>query len=163
MDSLETSSDAGAGAGGGPSSVWDQLDMVEQLDYKQDKSLCSARLVCRNSNKVLRRKDSSGSMLRDLSSLHRANYDICLENVEISLEPGLNTFTMTATAQEVGTYSLVQLSTNILDMELLQDITSTTNPLFSVVSCQPIISLNRDSRELFAGLDNQLVLTVETG
>ena len=160
MESLESSSDGGAG--GGPVNVWDQLDMVEQLDYKQDKSLCSARLVCRNSNKVLRRKDSSGSMLRDLTNLHLANYQICLEALEASLEPGENTLTMTAVAGEEGNYSLVQLSTNILGMELLQDVT-TTGPLFRVVSSQPVISLNRDSRELFAGMDNVLVLTVETG
>ena len=31
----------------------DQLEMVEHLDYKQDKSLSSARLVCRNPSKVI--------------------------------------------------------------------------------------------------------------
>ena len=161
--SLEPDNVTDGGAGGGASGdVEDLLDMMEQLDYKQDKSLCSARLVCRNSSKVLRRKDSSGSMLRDLSQLHRANFTICLESLDVSLQPGLNTITMTAQAGGEGTYSLVQLSTIIHQMELLQDI-ATSSPLFSVVSSQPVISLNRDSRELFAGLDNSLVLTVETG
>lgn len=150
------------GGGGGPGDVEDLLDMIEQLDYKQDKSLCSARLVCRNSNKVLRRKDSSGNMLRDLSNLNRANFNICLESLDTSLQPGLNTINMTAVAGGEGTYSLVQLSTNIHHMELLQDIVS-SGPLFSVVSSQPVISLNRDTTELFAGLENSLVLTVETG
>ena len=68
----------------------DQLDMVEQLDYKQDKSLCSARLVCRNTNKVLTRKDSSGSMLRDLTQQQKADYSTCLETGDIMLEPGDN-------------------------------------------------------------------------
>ena len=158
LESLDTSE----ASGGCPGDVWDQLDMVEQLDYKQDKSLCSARLVCRNSGKVLRRKDSSGSMLRDLSSLHRADYQVCLETNHTSLEPGENTIIMTSEAGGEGNYSLVQLSSNILDMELLQDINA-SGPLFSVVSSQPVIAINRDSRELFAGLDNTLVLTVETG
>ena len=68
--SLEPESLADGGGGGGSGEVEDLLDMMEQLDYKQDKSLCSARLVCRNSSKVLRRKDSSGSMLRDAGQLH---------------------------------------------------------------------------------------------
>ena len=50
-----------------------RLDIVEQLDYKQDKSLCAARLVCRNPGKVLRRKDSSGSILKE-GQLARADY-----------------------------------------------------------------------------------------
>ena len=50
-----------------------RLDIVEQLDYKQDKSLCAARLVCRNPGKVLRRKDSSGSILKE-GQLTRADY-----------------------------------------------------------------------------------------
>ena len=50
-----------------------RLDIVEQLDYKQDKSLCAARLVCRNPGRVLRRKDSSGSILKE-SQLTRADF-----------------------------------------------------------------------------------------
>jgi hypothetical protein len=52
-----------------------KLDMVEQLDYKQVKSLCAARLVCRNSNNVLKRKDSSGSILLQLQ---RGDFSLCL-------------------------------------------------------------------------------------
>ena len=160
--SLEPESLADGGGGGGSGEVEDLLDMMEQLDYKQDKSLCSARLVCRNSSKVLRRKDSSGSMLRDLSNLHRANFTICLESLDTTLEPGINNVSMTALAGGEGNYSLVQLSTCLQQMELLQDLPS-SSPLFRVVSSQPVVSLNRDTRELFAGLDNTLVLTVETG
>ena len=42
---------------------------MEQLNYKQDKSLCATRLVCRNSNNMLKRKASSGIILRDASQL----------------------------------------------------------------------------------------------
>ena len=45
-----------------------KLDIVEQLDYKQDKSLFCARIICKNANKVLKRKDSSGLYSRTASS-----------------------------------------------------------------------------------------------
>ena len=55
-----------------------RLDIVEQLDYKQDKSLFCARLVCKNVNKVLKRKDSSGTILKD-GQLKRGDYSASLE------------------------------------------------------------------------------------
>ena len=39
--------------------------IVEQFDYKQDKNLGSSRILCRNAMQVLKRKDSSGMILRD--------------------------------------------------------------------------------------------------
>ena len=42
-----------------------RLEFFEHFDYKQDKTLSSVRLVCKNATKVLKRKDSSGSILKD--------------------------------------------------------------------------------------------------
>ncbi len=42
-----------------------RLELYEHFDYKQDSSLSSVRLMCRNASRVLRRKDSSGSILKD--------------------------------------------------------------------------------------------------
>ena len=42
-----------------------RLEFHEQVEYKQDKSLSSVKLVCKNAAKVLKRKDSSGSILKD--------------------------------------------------------------------------------------------------
>ena len=46
-------------------SLFFRLEFYEHFDYKQDKSLSSVRLVCKNATKVLKRKDSSGSILKD--------------------------------------------------------------------------------------------------
>ena len=52
-----------------------RLEFYEHVDYKQDKSLSSVRLVCKNATKVLRRKDSSGCMLKDgFGSIHRSDF-----------------------------------------------------------------------------------------
>jgi len=144
----------------GPGSETDMLDMMEQLDYKQDKSLCSARLVCRNTYKVLKRKDSSGSMLRDLSAQQRGDYEHSLKAERVSLTPGANTVQVQTVAGAAGDHSLAQLSIRIKGNEFLEDISL---PLFSVVTSSPEVSLNKGAGELYAGLDNVLDLSVMTG
>ena len=144
----------------GPVSDTDMLDMMEQLDYKQDKSLCSARLVCRNTYKVLKRKDSSGSMLRDLGVQQRGDYEHSLKAETMTLSPGANTVQVHTVAGEMGDYSLAQLSISLQGNEFLEDISL---PLFSVVTSDPVVSLNKGSGELYAGLDNVLDLSVMTG
>ena len=42
-----------------------RLEMCEHFDYKQDKSLASVRLVCKNAARMLKRKDSSGTFLKE--------------------------------------------------------------------------------------------------
>ena len=144
----------------GPVSETDMLDMMEQLDYKQDKSLCSARLVCRNTYKVLKRKDSSGSMLRDLSAQQRGDYEQSLKAETVTLSPGANTIRVHTVAGKKGEYSTSQLSISLQSNEFLEDISL---PLFSVVTSDPVVSLNKGSGELYAGLDNVLDLSVMTG
>jgi len=142
----------------------DQLDIIEQLDYKQDKSLCSARLVCRNTSKALTRKDSSGSMLRDLSSQHKSEYVNCIAAENIVLEPGDNTIELHGVAGTEGKYSMVQMSVKIERAEFLCDIIgSGSSQLYYVISTPPTLALSRHERELYAGLDNCLQLNVETG
>ena len=68
-----------------------RLDIVEQLDYKQDKSLCAARLVCRNPGKVLRRKDSSGSILKE-GQITKADYSGGPIKEDEDFQPGTNTY-----------------------------------------------------------------------
>ena len=138
----------------------DMLDMVEQLDYKQDKSLCSARLVCRNSYKVLKRKDSSGSMLRDSGTHQRGDCTQVVRAEGVTLAPGANTVQVETLAGKSGEYRLVQMSTRIQSNEFLEDL---SHPLFSVVTSSPVVSLNKGTGELYAGLDNVLVLSLQTG
>ena len=125
----------------------DQLDIIEQLDYKQDKSLCSARLVCRNTSKAFTRKDSSCSMLRDLSSQHKSEYVNCIAAENIVLEPGDNTIELHGVAGTEGKYSMVQMSVKIERAEFLCDIIgSGSSQLYYVISTPPTLALSRHER-----------------
>jgi len=138
-----------------------KLDIVEQLDYKQDKSLCAARLVCRNSNNVLKRKDSSGSILRDASQLQRGDYSLCLEKDNVLLEPGTHTYKVDTVASQEGKYMMTQMSVQMQQLDLIHNIG--TQASFNVTSSPPVISLNRERSELFAGLECPMVLSILTG
>jgi len=138
-----------------------KLDIVEQLDYKQDKSLCAARLVCRNSNNVLKRKDSSGSILRDASQLQRGDFNLCLEVENVLIEPGNHTYKVETMAGKEGKYMMTQMSAQMQQMDFLHSVGS--KAFFTVTSSPPIISLNRESKELYAGVESSMLLNVWTG
>ena len=114
--------DDGEEEGEDPSSVEpNKLDIVEQLDYKQDKSLFCARLVCRNANKVLRRKDSSGTILKD-GQLKRGDYSSCLSVDHLVLEPGTSKYLVKATAGTEGKYTMTQMSIQLKQLDFLDSI-----------------------------------------
>ena len=125
----------------GPDSVkWvDVLKLREIRDYKQDRSLSAVRLVCRNSAFVLRRKESTGSMLSSSSTdscqdVTKSDYSLAFtnkmvhskedKNVDqtsssmIALNPGRNRVHLTAVAGSVGEYMLTQLSITAFDEKL---------------------------------------------
>ena len=139
-----------------------RLDIVEQLDYKQDKSLMAARLVCRNPGRVLRRKDSSGSILKEGGVVRRATYGPCLEARDMELVPGTQTYRLTTVAGEEGRYQLLQLSVALQPgLELLADLPSL--PSFTVTSVRPAVALHRTGGDLWAGLRCSVLLSVHTG
>ncbi|CAB4059526.1 TRAPPC10 [Lepeophtheirus salmonis] len=69
----------------------DFLDIRQELDSNQDRTFNSARLVCENINRILRRKDSSGYILKDGCSVEKSisEYRFVCSNVLIT--KGLNT------------------------------------------------------------------------
>ena len=138
-----------------------RLDIVEQLDYKQDKSLCAARLVCRNPGKVLRRKDSSGSILREAAGLARADYTRCLEAREVEVLPGTHTYTLATVAGPEGRYLLAQLSLSLRQLCLLAPLPA--RAAFTVSSLRPAVAVTRAGAELHAGLESAMVVSVHTG
>ena len=134
---------------------------MEQQDYKQDKSLCAARLVCRNSNNVLKRKDSSGSILRDASQLQKGDFSLCLDMENVLIEPGTHTYKVETLAGQEGKYMMTQMSAQMEQIDFIHNIGPKT--FFTVTSSPPIISLNRESKELYAGVESSMVLNVWTG
>jgi len=138
-----------------------KLDIVEQLDYKQDKSLFCARLVCRNSNRVLKRKDSSGTILKD-GQLKRGDYTFCLSTEDLVLEPGVHKYIIKAKAGEEGRYTMTQMSIQLKQLDFLHSIT-TAGQRFQVTSEPPVIVVNKGEGDLYAGVTNAMVLSVFCG
>ena len=110
-----------------------KLSLFHQLAIRcstfQDKSLSGARVVCKNANRFLRRKDSSGSMLKEgvarrgnFSSSFVVEHDDSLG--DRILKSGPNTIVLRTKAGPVGVYSLQQLSVQVFKkkLDLLADI-----------------------------------------
>ena len=117
---------------GTESDKWvEALKLREIRDYKQDRNLSAVRLVCRNSAFILRRKDSTGSMLSSGSTdnypdiaksdfkyafstepilSEKGDMDQIVPSNVIALNPGRNRVNLTTVAGAIGEYSLRQLS-----------------------------------------------------
>ena len=165
VSTASTVSNAGdeVGAGGQEGeAVTGDLEVGPQLDYKQDGSLCAARLVCRNSGQLLRRKDSSGLLAADCPA--RADYTECLEAGELVLQPGENWVEVRGRVGREGEYRPCQLSARLAQLDLLQGCPSLAGPAVKVVTRPAVVSLVRlPNTELYAGLESQLSLRVEAG
>lgn len=87
------------------------------MDIREDRSLSAARLVCVNSGHLLKRKDSSGAILKDGGSYaSKINTQFGLFNVEeVVLNPGNegNKIKVRGKLGDVGTYKVVQLAVKV--------------------------------------------------
>ncbi len=80
-----------------------RLVIAEQFDFKQDKSLSSVRLVCHNASAILKRKDSSGSILRDGSAKKGSFlYKMATSPGPVTIQPGLNSIVLETAAGPVA-------------------------------------------------------------
>lgn len=82
-----------------------RLVIAEQFDFKQDKSLSAVRFVCKNAGAILKRRDSSGSILRDGSAKKGSFlYSLSSAGGPVTLRPGYNTVVVEAAAGRVGRF-----------------------------------------------------------
>ncbi|XP_067013704.2 trafficking protein particle complex subunit 10 [Anabrus simplex] len=139
-----------------------RLHMVQHLDYKQDKSLGSASIVSKNPKQFLKRTDSHGKY-KKVSTTTKCSFASTLAVEELTLTPGKNTFTVRAKAQEKGLYHLGQLS--LLMANNLEFLSAVINPrvTFEVVEVPSTVMLNKGEKDLLAGLEQEMVLTVSPG
>ena len=79
-----------------------RLVIAEQFDFKQDKSLSAVRFVCKNATAILKRRDSSGSILRDGSAKKGSFMYNLSSSAPVTLSPGYNTVVVEAKAGRVG-------------------------------------------------------------
>ena len=141
------------------------LSMSLSLEYKQDKSLSTASVLCSNPHKVLRRRDSHSTLYStDRSVVKEALEDYLLvENVTI--RPGKNTLTLTTMVTKRGSYIAGQVILATERVEFVCGKSSVRCPPLSleVVSENPKVFLGRKDRDLLAGLLQPMVLTIHSG
>lgn len=64
------------------------------MDYKQDRSINAANIVCKEPQKILRRADSHGRG-RKISTPLRHDFSFCFSTEDVILEPGINKILLT--------------------------------------------------------------------
>ncbi|XP_040580645.1 trafficking protein particle complex subunit 10 [Lepeophtheirus salmonis] len=136
----------------------DFLDIRQELDSNQDRTFNSARLVCENINRILRRKDSSGYILKDGCSVEKSisEYRFVCSNVLIT--KGLNTVILsTVVPNKVGTYTCKQQSIAIGGVEFISEIEESES--FTSVYEEPEVSLVPLSR-LLIGCEQTINLII---
>lgn len=140
-----------------------RLLITEQFDRKQDKTLASTRLLCRNAAQILKRKDSSGMILRD-GNIKKADYTFAFRLVHVSLKPGGNCFELNTVAGPVGKYDLSQLSVQHKKLNfILANLKESLSKSFSVISELPSLSINSSYGELLCGVKEIVTLSIATG
>jgi len=149
-----------------------RLEFYEHFDYKQDKSLSSVRLVCKNATKVLKRKDSSGSILKD-GYVKKSDFTHCFslsdDGKGLELRPGLNEFNLkTVAGSQVGCFFVNQLSVQTLEgkIDLLAEKWPQGKRLKYSVITEPhsySISTDPSGGNLWAGFCQEIDLNIFTG
>ncbi|XP_045138817.1 trafficking protein particle complex subunit 10-like isoform X2 [Portunus trituberculatus] len=141
------------------------LPMTLHLEYKQDKSLSSASVTCPNSHKVLRRRDSQGGLYKVDRNIVKEEQKDSLSARDVIIRPGPNTIILHTKVEKKGKYSASQVVLALEQVEFVCGRWSVGGPplTLEVVSESPRISLGKGSRDLLAGVTQEMVLTVHSG
>ncbi|XP_024942928.1 trafficking protein particle complex subunit 10 isoform X2 [Cephus cinctus] len=136
------------------------LPVYSYLDYKQNKSLGSARVINKSSKPIVKRSDSAKH--RKPSINVKGDFINALTCKAFTLKPGINTFTLTRLVDQPGIYKVGQLS--LIVEKKLEFLSPILNPrlCYEVAKTQPTIFL-KCGRDLLAGLTQDLELTINSG
>lgn len=148
----------------------DRLKMHRHLDYRQDRQVASASVVCRGAPPPLKRVDSNrGAPARAVASTN-VEWPLSLElySTPVSLTPGANTVHLRwRSAVPPGGYTLGRVRICLGRLEFVSAApTLTIGGGFTVVRREPELRLDRAGAtggELLAGLEQKLVLSVTVG
>ncbi|KAF5299108.1 hypothetical protein FQR65_LT09466 [Abscondita terminalis] len=132
-----------------------RLHMQRHLDYKQDKQLSSANVICKTV--PFKRKDRT-------ISPQPCNFEACLEvsKLPLVLTPGSNVIKLTKNATEIGKYYLGHVAINIGKLSLLSNSFNVKLPI-EVKREEPSLRLDKGEDALLFGLEQVLQLSVTIG
>lgn len=140
-----------------------RISLCHCVDYQQDQSLKAAWATCKDSRNFLRRADSQGSY-RKASTTSRADFSLSVSVENVNLCPARNVLTLESKIADSGKVQFSQMSIKICE-ERLEFLSCALQPGigFEVTSESTIVSLKQSEADLLAGLEQEVILTVNTG
>lgn len=138
-----------------------RLNIVETLDYQQDKSLAAANVACPNVKHHLRRQDSQGRS-RKPSVATRGDFSRSISAENFQLSSGKNTVVLRAKLEEEGWFRVGQALISLGGLDFVSG-TITPRISYEVVGTPITVSLIKGEKDLLAGLPQVLTLTISTG
>ncbi|KAF5273106.1 hypothetical protein FQA39_LY07596 [Lamprigera yunnana] len=132
-----------------------RLHMQRHIDYKQDKQLSSASVICKNA--PFKRKDR-------IVSPQPSNFESCLEvtKLPLVLAPGINVIKLTKKASEIGKFCLGRVSINIGKLSIVSNALN-LKLLVEVKRVEPSLRLDKGDDTLLFGLEQILHLSLTIG
>lgn len=136
------------------------LQLTIEYDYKQDGSLDSSGIICKNTQQFLQRRDSHNA-LRE-KQLEGSNDKLCFAVLNVDLRNGENQITLKTKTEEAGMFILQQLSIEWGNIHfILPQIIPCIS--FKVISEPANIKLHSKQGGLLAGVEQTLILSISSG
>ncbi|CAG7734427.1 unnamed protein product, partial [Allacma fusca] len=139
-----------------------RLEIGQQLDMKQDKTINGGRLMCHNSHQALRRKDSQ-MKVGDLQVL-KTDFSMAAKIKDVIINPGANVIVLKANVTSPGQYRLSQMSIEIKHFELVSPRMGCRYKFLVEKTPGKIgISSDGDHLNMIAGIEQPISLKLFTG
>lgn len=143
------------------SSDFDMLPFSIHLDYKQDNSLSASAVVCESSKEKVRRTSSGKSDNSPVMRCDFTNSAQVASKGSIVVHPGINTFSLTTKACQVGTFDFKQISIQFQNLDFLSKCIPMKMESFEVSTKPSSASLHFSN--LVTGIDQPMKLQISGG
>lgn len=133
-----------------------RLRIQRHLDYKENKQLSSASVVCRNA--PLKRADSN------VSPVYHSEFNDFLDTgkTPFVITPGMNVVRLSGRAERVGKFYLGQVAIHINLMELIS-VSLTPRLCYEVLREEPSVRLDKGEAALLSDIEQIMTLSVTIG
>lgn len=138
-------------------------DVHAEVKMEEKTRKQTAHITCRNLTAILRRQDSTTSWGKAKGHLKKDDFSEVASLNNVKLDPGRNLLEFMFKSDENGIYRANQLILELLDgVSFILNLDNLGSLLIEVFSPEPQLTVNIPD-ELFAGLPQEINLTITTG